>query len=244
MVNALSSDAQHREHLRSILESAQRQRARIELTPDIPSVDQQVVSATTIELLRDDDIVIAQPTIGGLTRPLAINESITMSLIDAGERISGTTRCLGRVVLPSGSTAGAGSGSLYGYRLAWPDDLLADDRRADVRVTVGFDLAPRALLYYGDKTDGYRAIIIDLSLAAAQVRTLEAAPLLPVGSDLLLTATLPEPVGHITDIVHVTRAQLSGRDGQILLGLTFSRQLPSLDAFLQEVARRRSHRLR
>ncbi|HWB20576.1 MAG TPA: PilZ domain-containing protein [Phycisphaerales bacterium] len=239
MVDAISGDAERRAEARRMLANAHRMRAKVELTGNWGPEHKSMTAVTTIEALREEDMVVAQPTVGGLTRPLATNETLQMNFVDGAKRWEAETTALGRVILPSG---GSSDKKLYGYRLAYPLEFRPSDRREDIRVTVGFDIAPKALLFYGGTTTGHKSLIIDISVRGAKVRTLDTVPKIVPGADLLVTMQLPDPVGTVTDVMKVMRVQASGNEGNLILGLAFSRPIALLEEFVASAATKRSQR--
>src|SRR5262245_4601231 len=116
LVHALSGGADPHDAVRSALRAALRARAKVSLDTLNPA-QQSIVMSASLEQVRDEDFVISQPSIGGLTHPLAFGEELRIGFQNYSKHHSAITRCLGRIRIPSGS----GKLTLFAYRLALPD---------------------------------------------------------------------------------------------------------------------------
>src|SRR6185369_160752 len=123
----LSGDAEHMS-VRDILLAVQRSRQPIELRSTGPGGSQTIMSAT-IEQVREHDIVISQPSVGGFTRQLTTDERLSLRLFERQRgHLEGQVGCLGRIKVPSGSQT-----MLYGYTLSLPSQLTPSERREEIR---------------------------------------------------------------------------------------------------------------
>jgi hypothetical protein len=226
MMGALAGQGSSREYVRKVLQTAQRARTRIALEGVNGGRPQAVVMTTFIEQVRDNDLVVSQPSIGGLTHPLAFNESLRLSFFCQGLHHSGHTRCLGRVKVPSGG-AGASS-TLFAYSLACPEDIISEDRRAQPRIVLSFDLSPEAHLYAPGSDGPVLGSLADVSMVGASVRTAMAPAGISPGQEIHLKAMLPEPVGLVDEVVQVARVHGDPRTGQNVIGISFSRRIPGM----------------
>jgi c-di-GMP-binding flagellar brake protein YcgR len=225
IMGALAGQSETKSTARQALDSAQRDRIKIALEVISPGSNHSTVYSTTIEQVRDEDLVINQPSVGGLTHPLAFGETLRMSFILNSMHYSAETRCMGRVKIPSGS----GSQLLFAYRLAMPETIRSEDRRASPRVSLGDDLAFEAQLYAPTCDGPMLATVLDLSMGGARVRTPMALGKLEPGQEVYLKTMLPEPVGLLDELVQVERIENEQRGvpGQII-GLSFKRRIEGL----------------
>lgn len=240
MFGALAGQGSSPADVLRLLQSAQRSRVRVSLEVIGSSRPQNVFMTTFIEQVRDSDIVVSQPSIGGLTHPLAFNETLRLSFFAQGLHHTGQTRCLGRVKVPSG---GGGRQMLFAYSLALPEQLTSEDRRSEPRVSLSFDVNPEAHLYGPDSEGPVLGSIADVSMTGARICTpMNGAGIQP-GQEIHLKAMLPEPVGLVDEIVHVARVESDSRTGQNTIGIAFARRIPGL-AELIRGTQTREQRLR
>jgi hypothetical protein len=228
MFNALAGQAGSREYVRQVLHAAQRTRARVAMEVVNGGRPQAVVMTTFIEQVRENDIVVSQPSIGGLTHPLAFNETLRMGLFCQGLHHTGQTRCLGRVKVPSGGAGGSANSTLFAYSLAWPEEIVSEDRRSEPRISLSFDVSPEAHLYAPGSDGPLLGSLSDVSMVGASIRTAMAPAGFQPGQEIHLKALLPEPVGLVDEIVHVARVAGDTRTGQNVIGVAFGRRIPGL----------------
>lgn len=230
--------------VRRILEAARRNRTKLHLESFGPGADQDdesIVLISTIEQVRAKDFVIDQPTIGGITRPLAIGEQLRVSFLTTSGLMTAETRSLGRVKIPSGGTR-----AFFGYHLAMPDHIEAEERRIAGRVLVGFDLAPEVELHT-DRTHflaPVRGVMHDLSAAGMKIRTRNAADRISPEDRVYLRVDLPDPVGPLTEMVVIVRVDPGRSSGENIIGVRFERHIETLDELIEELALRRKRRNR
>ena len=226
MVSALGGAGSAQDYVRQVLQTAQRARTRISLEVISGGRPQAVVMTTFIEQVRENDVVVSQPSIGGLTHPLAFNETLRLSFFSSGLHHSGQTRCLGRVKVPSGGASA--SSTLFAYSLAFPIEIASEDRRTQPRVTLAFDVTPEAHLYAPGSTGPLLGTLADVSMSGASIRTAMAPAGIAPGQEIHLKAMLPEPVGLVDEMVQVARVNGDSRTGQNVIGVSFNRRIPGL----------------
>lgn len=223
------------------LERARRTRTRIELQSMNAAARQRdrKPMATNIEQLRADDLVIAQPTLGGYTRPLATGERLEMTFFTPRGRAITATRSLGRIKIPSG-----GRGMLYGYKLALPEQIALSERREEQRIRIAIDLAPKVELIIAgnDPARSIKAVGHDLSAGGMLVRTRRGGGALTANQPLVMRLQLPEPVGAVEEPVTVAAINPGPQEGEHLVHLRFSRPIPGLDTLLRLLELRRRKR--
>src|SRR5262245_36358360 len=120
------------------LRQAQQERTKVSL--EVTSGKRAVLMVTHIEQVRDDDLIVSQPTVGGQHHPLAFGEDLRLSLVVNGEYFAGRTRCLGRIKIPGGAPAANGAEPMiHAYRLELPTLMGNDNRRRFPRVLLRFE---------------------------------------------------------------------------------------------------------
>ncbi len=215
------------------------QRSRIQLMLELENQDSEDSRKLTanIEQIAEDSFIISQPTAGVMGHPLNKRETIQFTLVVQGKRYQGVTRCAGRARIPSG-----GKRMLYGYRLNLPEQLDTPERRSDPRTTVGYDLAPKAVLKMPDHTEEITGIVIDISASGVQVRSYQAEGLFKVGDNCHFQTELPTPVGTLSAPVRVAFVSPGKVDGQTILGLAFHQRLDRVAQFVRCTENRRARR--
>ena len=210
--------------VRQALDAALRTRARIMLE----APDQGIISATFIEQIDNGELVVDQPSIGGLTYPLAFGEKLGLSFVIDRTHYTGRTRCLGRARLPSG-----GRGALYAYRLMIPEALKGEERRDAPRTEIMPEIAPRAQLYVGTLGNGMFGQLTSISMTGARIHTDQSLALLSLGQEVYLKTTLPEPVGLLDELVEVQRLEPDQRTGLNIIGVQFRRRIDRLETLMR-----------
>lgn len=236
VISALGGEAEDRTRVLHLLTQAQRTRAKALL--EVVAAGQTAVLATIIEQVREDDLIISQPTIGGLTHPLAFGETMTISVALNGTMHTGETQCLGRVRIPAGAgTSGAAPSAdamLYAYRLTLPEKMAAKDRRGENRFVLRFSGEVEAQLYAHAVMDGpIIGRIENLSMSGASIVTNLPPNRLERGRMLYLKSKLPEPGGLIDDLVTIARVETDSATGQTIIGVQFHRRLESVEALMR-----------
>ena len=232
LIEAFGGEETSGTNVRRVLERAQEERARIELIDAVASPNQPIRLFTTIEQLRDDDVVISRPTHGGRLRPLATGGDLHMLLGVDGQRLAGHVRCLGRIRVKSGS-----GGMFYGYRMSLPDAFRPEERRAAPRYETTEEQAPDAELTVLGLPNRVHGLVIDLSASGMRMRSPNARGRIAVGQRAYLTVELPDPVGRLKETINIVRVdQLE--DGVVELGISFLRTIPEVSEMLRRCSQR------
>lgn len=213
--------------VREALHAALRNRCKVY----VESPDQGIVALTQVQQIEGDEIVVAVPSIGGMTYPLAFGENLKLSFVDERTNLSGQTRCLGRVKV----TAGDGK-TLFAYRVALPEAMIAEDRRTDARVELAFEIAPEAHLYSGRMPAPILGRITNISMSGARITTVGPARGVAKGQELYLKFMLPEPVGLVDEVVEVHRIESDARNNRHCVGVSFHRRLERLALLMRSPA--------
>jgi hypothetical protein len=233
--NALSL-ADTQESVRAALRTAQRERAKVAL--EVTSATRPSVMTTLIEQVRDDDVIVSQPSVGGHTYPLAFGEQLGLSFTLAAVRHSGSSRCLGRIKIPSGSAEGGDAQHmLFGYRLSLPDSLQLDGHAAQPGPQRSLDRPIEAHLYApGAQSGPALAILVDISMSGARLHAPLPPPWLSPGQSVFLKAMLPDPVGLIDEQVDVVTVEAATSPDQHVVAITFRRRINGLSDLLRAAA--------
>lgn len=221
-----SSDGELNE-VHKTLDATRRNRTKLQIEPMGPlgPEHEPVVLYSTIEQVRPKDFIIAQPTIGGITRPLATGEPLRVSFSAVPLPLAAQTRSLGRIKIPSG-----GRQALFGYRLAVPDRLDTDERRASNRVSVGVELAPQVQLLADPKSHipAIHGVVDDLSIGGLRMRTRDDTHRLTVNHSIRAEIHLPDPVGVVTVQAVIAHVGPGQQLGEHVVGLRFEGEVANL----------------
>ncbi len=210
--------------VRNALQAAHRNRCKVFL--EVPN--QKVVAATQVEQITNDEIVIAQPSIGGMTYPLAFGEALKLSFVDQKSNLVGETKCLGRTKVTSGDGR-----TLFAYRLALPSSIKVEERRADPRTEITQEVAPEAQLYSGTMKSPVVGRLTNISMSGARVSMDSAAPGLSIGQELYLKFEMPDPIGKVDEVVEVQRLDFDRRNSKHTVGVSFQRRIERLETLLR-----------
>jgi hypothetical protein len=231
MKSAFSGEADVSASVRRELEAMQRLRSKLVVEVMNPARTTRETLAAIVEQVRDQDVVISQPSTGALTRPLAAGERVVLQLPAPGGVNAGEARVLGRIKLPSG-----GKRMFFGYRLTIPERFQFIERRLHPRFALGRAALRAQLAPIADETAEVSAalsgLLVDISLGGAQVMLEGEAAAPKPGTTLTLTANFPAPVGSIAHPVTVARAEHDASTNVTRIGLQFDAPVPNLDAFL------------
>lgn len=242
--------------VREFIEKAQRRYRKVELepllTPGWPAGAVEVTSgasppprrelmAATIEQVREADLVISQPMIGGRVRPLVAGEPLKIGVLGRDGRRVGRTKCLGRIRIQTG-----GRQMMYGYRLALPPELHAEDRRQNYRIPLEFDLAVVVELHPGDDAPAIVGVLMDLSAggAKARIRCPELPAPIRAEGEVTLRMTLPDPVGSFEQPVRINRVERCIRTGHHIIAIEFGESVDAMDRLIRALEIRRAKRRR
>ena len=224
----------HPKHaVRQALHAAQRDRVKVSL--EMPNGTEAAHLITVIEQIRNEDVVIAQPSIGGQIFPLAFGEKIRMSFTINDVHYAGETRCLGRIKVRAGGAprAAAIESMIFAYRLTLPDSLTKQEHRASPRVKL-FESPIEAQLYSPVEGSGMMiGRLLDLNMTGAKVGTLIRASWLAPGKSAFLKIMLPEPVGLLDELVDVARLEEAEPGQEQVIGIKFRRRIEGLEEFIR-----------
>lgn len=236
------------DEVRQALALAQRSRARVDLEPFSSPAGAPILLASTIEQVRRDDLIIAQPTKGARTYPLATGEKLRMSFAIDDTRLTAQTTALGRFKTRSGGSGGSRAGGVfYGYRLTMPQNtLLMTERRVAYRAPVATDVAPEAELHVLDQGVAVtvRGVVEDLSVGGMKLRSRNATGRLMPGQRVFLKLVLPEPVGVITEMVHIAHMREAREPDVTIIGVRFERKIPEMHEAVKALDLERKSRRR
>ncbi len=220
------------EEARAALTAACQARAKLSLEPLRTSIANATVMSAAMEHV-GEDLVIHQPVIGGVSRPLLNGERLRLSfsLKELGN-VTGETEVLGRHKIPSGGTE-----PLQGYRLSIPAELFRDERRDSERASTPLNLAREVEIYRHPYEEPIRGIVQNLSQGGMQIRTHDAPdPPLQPGERVRLIVHLPSPVGGINRMVTIARLAGKSNPRQCVIGIAFEREIEGLQALLAKTS--------
>ena len=239
--SALTGEAEMALQVRRELEAMQRSRAKLHIEIATAGGAAREALASSVEQVRDDDVIISQPSSGATTRPLAAGERVLLQFTAGGGVVVGAARVLGRIKLPSG-----GKRMFFGYHVTIPDRFQIIERRQHERITLDEETAPQVHLMRATPTaeprTPFSATLVDISVGGAQVRIDADAPMVLHEAKLLLVADFPMPVGSIVHPVTVMRVTQDANSGATRLGLQFDAPVPNLDQFLEVLKTRQARR--
>lgn len=205
--------------VREALQNALRNRCKVY----IESPDQGIVALTQVQQMLDDEIVIAVPSIGGMTYPLAFGEALKVSFVEQRTNLSGDSRCLGRVKVPSGDGK-----TLFAYRISLPESLHVEERRTDGRVDLPMEIAPEAHIYGGKLNTPVVGRCTNISMSGARITVDGPLRGLAAEQEVYLKFMMPEPMGLVDEVVAVQRIETDPRTGRHEVGVSFHRRLERL----------------
>lgn len=225
VMHALTTLSDPHESARIPLQSAHDSRAKVTL--ELLSGGQPSVMSTLIEQVRDGDLIIDQPMVGGHTYPLAFDEQVRLNFTVDGVNYTGVSRCLGRIKIAAGDRSP--DKTMYAYRLAMPKSLGSDDQRKEPRVQLGHSVAIEAQLYAPDSMNGpLIGQLLDVSMTGARVVTNMPVMFMFPGQSVFLKALMPEPVGLIDELVEIARITNEPKPGETSIGIQFRRKIRGL----------------
>jgi hypothetical protein len=209
--------------VRSELLHAQRERVVVELEPLLRAGPTPVSLVTTIEQVRERDLVISQPVIGGRIRPLARYERYRLRFTGQSGRLVGEVESLGRIKVPAGA-----HGMLYGYRLSTPPTLRVEDRRRDGSLLLGGLSVPEAQLQVLTHPAAIHGIVEEIGPSSARVVCRNARERVKRAQRAHFRFELPAPVGMIDEVVTITDASPDPQTGEVEVQLTFDQKNEAL----------------
>lgn len=234
VVDALSRSDYEPNEVHQTLETARRHRSKlqIELTGQSTAEHESLIMWSTIEQVRMKDFIIDQPTVGGITRPLATGEQMRISFSAEPTPLAGTTKSLGRIKIPSG-----GAKALFGYRLALPERLQPDERRTAPRVFVGLDLAAQVQLIHepNSKVEPIRGVVDDLCVGGLRFHTRDMLRRLAPGKPVRIKVNLPMPIGVLDEPATVIHIEPGQQVNEHVIGVHFQREIKGMAELVQSL---------
>ncbi len=214
---------------RETLFAAYNARVKLKLEPLKTSLANATIMTASIEIVGDRDLVISQPVIGGIARPLVAGEGLRLRFaLKPYGHVTGESEVLGRYKIPSG-----GGAYLHGYRLSLPRELFNDERRETQRASMSINLAREVELYRRSGDDPIRGVVQNLSLGGMQIRTHDSPePPLRPGQRVRLVVHLPPPVGGVNRMVTIARMAGNRSPRHRVIGIAFEREIEGLRELL------------
>ena len=221
-----------REEARAALAAACQAGAKLRLESTKTSIANATVMSAAIEHVAED-LLIHQPVIGGVCRPLLTGEHLQLSFsMKEFGNVTGKTEVLGRHKIPSG-----GPEPLQGYRLSIPAELFRDDRRDSDRAGSPPNLAREVEIYRHPGEEPIRGVVQNLSQGGMQIRTHDAPdPPLQPGERVRLIVHLPAPVGGINRMVTIARLASNRNPRHCIIGIAFEREIEGLRTLLAKTS--------
>jgi hypothetical protein len=216
--DALASRQGQSSDVRRLLQEAMRSRTRIELVSLTGGESDGGTIATVIERVREDDVVIDRPAVGGIIRMLGRFEHFTLTFVANIGTVTGETQALGRVRI-----ATEGEAELYGYRLAIPRALHVLDRRRSSRGLLGSSIVEAELHVYSHRGP-ILGIVEDISPGGARLRCRNAGRHLQPGQRVPFTLTLPAPIGVIMETVTIVGLEPDPALASLTVRISFPRK--------------------
>lgn len=215
LLNGLSGhETSNGTEVRSILQEAQNERVKVELVE--ASTGSPVRMSTTIEQVREGDVIISRPMHNSQLRPLASSGRLTIHLSIAGRDLKATVTNEGRVRMASG-----GGKVFYGYRLSLPTEFQVEERRRAVRIETNADFAPDVEISALGTCGPVHGVVVDMSANGMKVRSRNALGKVESGQRVYVKVELPRPVGLFKQIVHVVDVSPCADTGSTVLRLAF-----------------------
>ena len=186
-----------------------------------------------------DSFTIDTPSDGRDRWQCEVGGTFEVAVLTRRGRQCGLTQCLERTAIQTG-----GSKSMPGWTLAYPPSLTVNERRRAHRVSVGFDLAPRAGIIDGRSSGPIEAQVMDLSIGGLQLRCAPWPDRLQVGQTVDLELHLPEPVGSMLVPVRLAAIRPSDHESQWRIGVAFTTPVEGMAELVRSIEIRRAQRRR
>lgn len=208
--------------VRQALQKAMRNRTAIVL-----EAPQGLVASTFVQTVSGDEMIVTQPSVGGIIYPLAENEWLKLSFVERDTNMSGRTMCVGRLKSkgPRGMT--------HVYRLSIPEVLRFDDRRGQPRNAIDPSVAPTVTTTGGRLKSPLLCDLADISITGVRVHTDLSTDAIEISQELTMQFLLPEPAGVIDEVVEVQRLLVDEATGRNAICVSFRRRIPRLEALLR-----------
>lgn len=208
--------------VRQALQKALRNRTSIVL-----EAPQGLVASAFVQTVSGDEMIVTQPSVGGIIYPLAEGEWLKLSFVERDTNLSGRTMCVGRLKSkgPRGMT--------HVYRLSIPEVLRFEDRRGQPRNAIDPDVAPSVQTTGGRLKSPLMCELADISVSGLRMHTSEPTDGIEVNHELTVQFLLPEPAGMIEEVVEVQRLLVDDATRKNAICASFRRRIPRLEALLQ-----------
>ncbi len=229
-------ESPQREAVRRRLEEAQQSRTRVDLTllkPDGEQRDERH-PVTTIEQVRDEDVIISQPMIHGRKLPLATNELVRLTLVTAsGAVLTGQTKCLGRFRMQSG-----GEAPFYGFRVEFPDTLHIDERRTEQRRSIPPECSPQCELRTLEGAMPIHGMVENMSTGGLRLRCRNAGDKLALGQVAYVDLELEGASSPFSATVRVCSVEPIGEDAEArFVSVAFDQPQTALEEYIALIDR-------
>ncbi len=196
--------------VRAELDGLRRSRTPIELEPTA-GPDEAGTMTTTIEALEAEGIIVSRPIIGGVLRPLGRFEQLIMRFSGPRGQMTGQTQSQGRIRIPSG-----GGDVIFGYRLAYPEELRLDRATRPADVLLGTEPVREAELHVLGRQGPILGLVDDITPQGARLRCRNAGEDLTAGKSAYFKITLPDPVGPMHEAVTIMSTRPVADGGQLV----------------------------
>ena len=212
--------------VRNALQKAMRNRSV--LTLEAP---QGVVARTTVLRVSSSEIIVTQPSVGGIIYPLAEGEWLKLSFIELSTHLTGRTKCLGRIKAPGmrGATV---------YRMSLPETLRFDDRRGEPRNEINPSVAPEIRITGARIKDVMIGTLADISTTGMRIHTSACTDPIEITQELTVRFLMPEPAGQMDEVVEVQRLEKDVGTGLNAICVSLRRRIPRLETLLRMTTER------
>jgi len=210
------------------------------LIPEI-GPDEQSIRVWRAGLVAVDEtsITIDMPSDGRDRLQCDVGGTFEVAVLTRRGRQCGLTQCLERSAIQTGGTK-----SMPGWKLAYPPSLTVNERRRAHRVSVGFDLAPKACIIDGRSSGPIEAQVMDLSIGGLQLRCMPHPDRLVTGQTVDLELHLPEPVGSMIVPVRLAGIRPGEQESQWRIGVAFTTPVEGMAELVRSIEIRRARRRR
>lgn len=190
----------------------------------------------SIEAIEGKTLLIVTPRSGG--KRFVTGEHLTLCIASSAGFDVGEITVLGTWEVHDGGIHRGG------VRVSLPRILEHVQRREHHRLTVAFDLSPRALLHLGDPGSPVgHGEILDISESGARMRVRALQPI-ETGSQLELQASFPSSFPSFSTAIEVVHVAHTRDDAYKMLGVRFLTAVSELGKAIHQLELRRAQRLR
>jgi len=232
VMSALGGHSATRDAVHATMHEAQGLRTKLSLDVITTASARGNVLTTVLEQIDGETLIISQPSVGGLTHPLAFGETMKLSFVQNNQHHVGQCRCLGRVKIAAGN--GQPEHLLFAYRLSIPESLQVEDRRREPRVDIAFGRTIEAQLYSPRLEGPLLGTVQDISMTGARIRSAMGVGSVASGQELFLKSMMPEPIGLVDEVVEVVRVEVDPNTGHHTIGIAFRRKVQGLEDFIRQ----------